>query len=233
MILCGDCITEMQALTAGSVDLIFADPPFNIGYSYDSYVDRRGDYIPWAKNWLREIYRVCNPTGTFWLAAGDSVAAELKIAAEQSGLFLRSWCIWHYTFGVNCQRKFTRSHTHLLYFTKDKDCFTFNDAAVRVPSWRQLNGDKRADPRGRLPDDVWTVPRVAGTHRERRGPHGCQMPESILERIISVSSHPGELVLDPFVGSGTTVAVAKRLGRAYIGIDISATYVAMTKERLG
>jgi site-specific DNA-methyltransferase (adenine-specific) len=233
----GDCIQELAKLDEGSVDLVFADPPFNIGYGYDEYRDKQshGDYLSWSHWWISEVVRVLKPHGTFWLAIGDDYAADLKVACTRDPslkLTCRNWVIWHYTFGVNCKRKFTRSHTHLLYFVKDPKNFTFNADAIRVPSARQLAGDKRADPRGRIPDDTWQFPRVCGTHNERQGFHGCQMPEQVLGRIIRACSNEGDLVLDPFVGSGTTLVVAKKLQRRYLGIELSGQYVAGARARL-
>jgi site-specific DNA-methyltransferase (adenine-specific) len=159
--------------------------------------------------------------------------------------------IWYYTFGVNCKYKFSRSHTHLFHFVKDPKNFTFNNKDIRVPSARQLvYADSRADSNGRLPDDtwilrpqdapqsfkskedVWHIPRVCGTFKERAGWHGCQMPEQLLGRIIKASSNPGETVLDPFGGSGTTLAVAKKLGRHYIGFELSKNYAKKIEARL-
>jgi DNA modification methylase len=132
------------------------------------------------------------------------------------------------------KKKFARSHTHIFYFVKNKNNFTFNDQAVRVPSDRQLlYNDKRANPAGKMPDDVWSqYPRVCGTFKERTGWHPCQMPESLLKRIIAVSSNPGDCVLDPFSGSGTTAATAAQLGRNYVGVEISKSYVEKAKKRL-
>ncbi len=255
----GDCIELMQKLDSGSVDLVFADPPFNIGYEYDQYDDRQDDqkYLDWCRAWIGQIYRVLKPSGTFWLAIGDEYAAELKVAAQREvGFSTRSWVIWYYTFGVNCKNKFSRSHAHLFHFVKDEKNFTFNadDPEIRVPSARALvYGDKRANPAGRLPDDTWILrpqdfqsdrygftpeqdtwyfSRVAGTFKERQGFHGCQMPEQLLARIIRASSNEGELVLDPFSGSGTTLAVAKKLGRDYLGCELSADYVQYANDRL-
>lgn len=251
-----DCIAGMQELDEGSVDLAFADPPFNIGYDYDVYHDRQPyeNYLDWSHKWIAAVWRVLKPTGTFWLAIGDEYAAELKLIAQNDvGFVCRSWVIWYYTFGVNCTRKFTRSHAHLFHFVKDPANFTFNfdDPAIRVPSARQLvYADVRANPDGRLPDDTWIlrpqdVPggfsedqdtwyfsRVAGTFKERAGFHGCQMPEQLLGRIIRASSNAGDLVLDPFGGSGTTLAVAKKLGRRWIGFELSTEYVAKVQARL-
>ncbi len=230
----GDCVQELAKLDAGSVDLVFADPPFNIGYAYDEYNDKCPSivYLPWSTAWMREVVRVLKPSGTFWLAIGDDYAAELKVRAHKLSLKCRNWVIWHYTFGNHCTKKFTRSHTHLLYFVKDPKNFTFNADAIRVPSARQLAGDKRANPKGRIPDDTWQFPRVCGTHNERAGFHGCQMPEQVLGRIIRACSNKGDLVLDPFVGSGTTPAVAKKLNRRYLGIELSKQYVAGARKRL-
>lgn len=245
-----DCMLGMENLNQHA-DLVFADPPFNIGYEYDVYEDVKSykDYLGWSYNWMGQVHHVLKPNGSFWLAIGDEFAAELKVAARTVGFTCRSWVIWYYTFGVNCKTKFTRSHTHLFHFVKNPKDFTFNADAIKVPSARQLvYKDKRASAGGRLPDDtwilrpqeidipetdsVWHVPRVAGTFKEREGFHGCQMPELILERIIKVSSNPGELVLDPFSGSATTSAVAKRLGREFVAFDISEEYVRKGNERI-
>jgi len=250
----GDCIEGMKAMQAGSVDLVFADPPFNIGYEYDSYDDRLESekYLDWCRLWTAEVVRVLKPDGTFWLAIGDEYAAELKLMLQREhGLTCRSWIVWYYTFGVNCKNKFSRSHAHLFQMVKDAEHFTFNVEAIRVPSARQLvYGDARANPAGRLPDDTWILrpqdlpegfqpdedtwyfPRVCGTFKERAGWHGCQMPEQLLGRIIRACSHPGELVLDPFAGSGTTLAVAKKLGRRFLGFELSKQYAERIRQRL-
>jgi len=266
----GDCIERLAKLDAGSVDLAFADPPFNIGYDYDVYQDRReaDDYLTWSRQWIEAVKRVLKDDGTFWLAIGDEFAAELKVlCTRELGFHCRSWVVWFYTFGVHCKSKFTRSHVHIYHFVKDPKKFTFNSMAIRVPSARQLvYGDKRGDPDGRVPDDTWMmtpvlpadVPtrdgfilrpqdiperfpthsdtwlfsRVAGTFKERAGFHGCQMPEQLLGRIIRTSSNEGDRVLDPFAGSGTTLAAAKKLNRRFLGFELSKKYVAMIKKRL-
>ena len=147
---------------------------------------------------------------------------------------MRNWIIWHYTFGQQMKNKFARSHTHIFYFVNDKTNFTFNDHAVRIPSDRQLiYNDRRANPTGKMPDDVWSeYSRVCGTFKERTGWHPCQMPESLLKRIIAVSSNTGDCVLDPFSGSGTTAAAAYQLSRNYVALDISEKYVKNAQERL-
>jgi DNA modification methylase len=250
----GDCIRGIEQMGAASVDLAFADPPFNIGYEYDVYDDRADSerYLDWTRLWGGQIHRVLKPRGTFWLAIGDEYAAELKLIFQKElGFTCRSWVIWYYTFGVNCTKKFSRSHAHLFHFVKDPKRFTFNSLDIRVPSARQLvYADIRADSRGRLPDDTWILrpqdlpegfqpdedtwyfSRVCGTFKERAGWHGCQMPEQLLGRIIRACSNPGEVVLDPFAGSGTTLVVAKKLGRKWIGFELSPKYATQAQARL-
>jgi site-specific DNA-methyltransferase (adenine-specific) len=251
-VLTGDCVNELERLPAGRVALAFADPPFNIGYEYDVYDDRRAraDYLTWTEKWLAAVRRVLAPDGSFYVAIGDEYAAEMKVRLDALGLTLRNWIVWHYTFGVSCTRKFNRSHAHIFYYVVDPKRFHFDADAVRVPSARQTTyADRRANPAGKLPDDTWVlrpqedancfrtdtdtwyVPRVCGTFKERVA-HPCQMPEAVLERIIRVSSRPGDLVLDPFAGSGTTLAAAKRLGRRWVGVELSAEYAERVRRRL-
>jgi site-specific DNA-methyltransferase (adenine-specific) len=252
----GDSIKVLNEGPEGWVDLVFADPPFNIGYLYHGYNDQRDDkdYLNFSRDWMTAVHRALKPNGSFYLAIGDEFAAELTyIAKRKAGFHLRNWIIWHYTFGQQPKSKFARSHTHILYFTKDKKEFTFNPDAVRVASARQTTyKDSRANPKGKLPDDVWylrpqeaaeagyfagdqstwNVSRVCGTFKEREGWHGCQMPIGVLNRIIAASSNPGDVVLDPFNGSGTTVVAAALAGRKYVGIDQSDEYVGYAKKRL-
>jgi site-specific DNA-methyltransferase (adenine-specific) len=249
----GDCVPLLKAVPDASVDLAFSDPPFNIGFEYDLYEDKKkvDDYLGWCREWLSEVKRVLTPTGTFWLAIGDAFASELDLLCRRGlGFHRRSWCVWHYTFGVNCERKFTPSKANLFHYVVDPEDFTFNGDAIKVPSARQLvYKDKRAKSGGRLPNDVWALlpqkaeglfspeadvwfyPRVCGTFKERVD-HPCQMPLAVLDRIIAVSSNPGDLVLDPFVGSGTTLVSAKRLGREYQGFELSPAYAAIARARL-
>jgi site-specific DNA-methyltransferase (adenine-specific) len=243
------------------VDLCFADPPFNIGYLYHNYDDEKevGEYVDWSEKWMRAVYNALKPTGSFYLAIGDEFAADLCVIARRKiGFHLRNWIVWHYTFGQQTKKMFAKSHTHILYFTKEKPTaglsnITFNADAVRVASARQTTyKDARANPKGKLPDDVWYLrpqeaaahayfepgydtwyeSRVCGTFKEREGWHGCQMPIGVLNRIILASSNKGDVVLDPFNGSGTTVVAAALLDRKYVGIDQSKEYVGYAQKRL-
>ncbi|MFQ3573699.1 MAG: site-specific DNA-methyltransferase [Thermodesulfovibrionales bacterium] len=225
----------MKELPANSVDLVFADPPFNIGIKYDKYNDNLSydEYYKWSENWIAQTYRILKNDGSIYIAMGDEFAAEINIILKRSGFYFRNWIIWYYTFGQNQRKKFNRAHTHILYFTKNRNKFKFNSEAIRIPSARQLvYNDKRANPQGKIPDDVWEFSRVCGTFKERLGEHPCQMPESLLERIIKTSSEPGDIVLDPFGGTGTTAMVAKKLRRNYITMEISENYYEIIIKRL-
>jgi DNA modification methylase len=234
-IICGDCIEVLGKIHRPFADLIIADPPFNIGYKYDNYNDNieKAEYLAWSKKWINECYRVLKNSGSFYIAIGDEFVADIKLMAEEKGLFMRNWIIWHYTFGQQTKNKFARAHTHILYFVKDKNNFTFIGDTLRVISDRQkVYKDKRAYREGKMPDDVWDeYPRICGTFEERMN-FPCQMPESLLARIIRVSSKPKKWVLDPFSGSGTTAVVAAKLGRKYTGIEISSDYVEKSRRRI-
>lgn len=260
VVVCGDSIKLLNEAPEGWADLCFADPPFNIGYLYHGYDDRRKheDYLQFSRDWMRAVYRALKPSGSFYLAIGDDYAADLcVIARREIGFHMRNWIVWHYTFGQQTKKMFAKSHTHILYLTRQKPDagmtnLTFNADAVRVASARQTTyADARANPKGKLPDDTWylrpqetpeplfaadcdtwNVSRVCGTFKEREGWHGCQMPIEVLNRIVLASSNPGDVVLDPFNGSGTTVVSAALLGRKYVGIDQSAEYVRFASSRL-
>jgi len=231
----GDCCSVMKEIPDESVNLVFADPPFNIGVKYDNYNDIKSfdEYMDWTEEWIDHVLRILKSDGSLYIAIGDEYAADIRVLMRIKDITFRNWIIWYYTFGQHMRKKFSRSHTHVLYFLKDEKHFTFNADEIRIPSARQLlYNDKRANPKGKIPDDVWNYSRVCGTFKERQGNHPCQMPENLLERIILASSNPGDVVLDPFAGSGTTLAVAKKCGRIFTGIEISKEYVNTIMERL-
>jgi len=225
----------MKTLSNNSVDLIFAVPTFNIGIKYDVYNDSMPyeEYYSWSEKWIKEIHRLLKDDGTAYIAIGDEFAAEINIILKKIGFYFRNWIVLYYTFGQNQRKKFNRAHTHIFYFTKNKEQFTFNDKDIRVPSAKQLiYKDKRANPLGKVPDDVWQISRICGTFKERIGKHPCQMSENLLELIIKTSSNNGDLVLDPFGGTGTTATVAKRLKRNFITMEKSKKYYDAILKRV-
>jgi DNA modification methylase len=232
-IITGDCLDVLPTLPPGVADLVFADPPFNIGLDYPGYVDRltREHYLAWTDLWLAEVPRVLSPAGSLFVQIADEWAGYLQVRLDALGLTWRNTIIWHYRFGPHQKRKFGRDHQQVLYYVADPERLTFNADDVRVRSARQEQGDKRADPKGRVPGDVWTFPRVCGTFRERRG-HVCQTPKRVLERIVRVASNPGDLVLDPFAGTGTALAVARSLGRRYLGVELCGETADLARRRV-
>jgi site-specific DNA-methyltransferase (adenine-specific) len=203
------------------------------------YDDRlsAAEYLDLLRSLLVGCRHVLSSTGTIWLQIGQTYQAEALLLLKELGYHHRQTIIWHYTFGPNQPTRFTPSYQLLHYATIDRQQLTFNADAVRVPSWRQLNGDKRANPRDRLPDDVWTIPRLPGNARERVKDadgknHPCQTPEKLLRRVVLACSNPGELVLDPVCGTGSTLAVAVKHGRRAIGIELSERTAALARMRL-
>jgi len=233
----GDCVELLQAMEPGSARLIFADPPFNLNRGYDyTFNDNRpaDEYLAWLHEWLSLVPDALTDDGSFWLAINEKWVAEAKIACVGLGLTLRNWIVWHYSFGQSTKAKFSKSNTHILYFTKHPTEFVFNDMATRIPSLRQIEyGDKRANPDGKVPDATWSeFPRVCGTFGEKQVWHDNQMPEALLLRIIRTVTEPGDLVLDPFSGTATTIVAAERLGRVGRGFEISESYALLGQQRV-
>ena len=241
----GDCIEVMSAwrtaagwmsLNGGhGLDLVVTDPPYNIGIDYGSgkKADRRKDYVEWCREWIRLCASVLAPTGSMWIISGQEYGAHIDIAMQDAGLTMRSRITWHESFGVQCDSKFARTSRPIFYAVKDPKKFTFNRGAVTVPSARQTKyNDRRAAPGGKVMGDVWPINRVCGTFRERVPGVPTQLPEALVRRIIEVSSNPGDTILDPFAGSGTTIAVAKKLGRGGIGIELNEEYAEIARKRI-
>ena len=231
----GDCLEVLPTLDRESVDLIVTDPPYNIGIDYGrgAAADRRDDYDIWCGRWLNWCYRALKPTGSLWIISGQEHGADIDLAIQRCGMTMRNRITWHETFGVYCQKKFGRTSRPIYYAVKDAKRFTFNREAVTVPSDRQAKyGDRRAAPGGKIMGDVWQINRVCGTFCERVKGVPTQLPETLVRRIIGVSSNPGDVVLDPFAGSGTVPAVAQAMGREAIGIELSPEYAEIAAGRI-
>jgi DNA modification methylase len=233
-IITGNCLDVLPTLPPGVANLVFADPPFNIGLDYPAYVDRlsREEYLAWTDRWLAAVLRVLSPTGSLFVQTADEWAGCLQVRLDALGLAWRNTIVWAYTFGPHQKRKFGRDHQQILYYVADPGRFTFNAADVLVPSARQAKyRDRRAKPGGRVPGDVWHFPRVCGTFRERRG-HCCQTPLPVVERIVRVASNHGDLVLDPFAGTGTALVAARSLGRRCLGVELCEATAELARRRL-
>lgn len=229
ILICGDAIQEMSKLPSESVDLIIADPPYNLGKDYGNNRDLKAwhEYERFTIDWLAGAVRLLKPTGSLYIFMGVRFISSLfLIIEEEFGLYFNSWITWHYTQGMGRKKGFSPRHEDILFFNRSKE-FTFNLDDVRVP---QKYYRERNNMTGANPGDVWQFSHVHYCSAERET-HPTQKPEALIERMIRASSNPGDLVLDPFVGSGTTCRVAKVLGRCSIGIDINPEYIEMSKRR--
>jgi len=234
-IITGDCIAELPKLSG--VNLVFADPPYNQGVDYGrgSRADKlpSKDYALWTNEWVAAAVDTLCPNGCVWVVCPDEWVSYTNYTLSALGLHRRNWIKWHETFGNNCSQKFSRTSRHLLHYVKDPKNFTFNADAVRVPSARQAKyNDKRACPKGKVPGDVWEIPRVCGTYKERVPGVPTQLPLALVERVVLACSSPGDLVVDPFCGSGTTGVAAVKHGRRFIGIDCNGDYCKIAEARI-
>ena len=239
---------------AQPVDLVIADPPYNYGQAYAGYADRlsRDEYLAFSRRWLAQVTASLQPQGALWLVVPDEWVSELDLMARQDFAYTKqNHVVWYYTFGQAQQRKFSRSHTHLLWLTRHPQEYTFCPEAIRVPSARQaVYGDRRAKPVGKLPDDVWVLhrqqleplfgpdadtwlcSRVCGTFHERWAVSPNQLPLALVQRMIAACSRPGDWLYDPFCGTGTTAVAAHRLGRRCIGVDVASACIEAARARL-
>ncbi len=220
--------------------LVFADPPYNIGVDYGAhYNDSRSsdDYLDWCRDWIEGVVSRLAWDGTFMLLVGWEYAHRLAGLATTAGLHLRQTLVWYESFGVNCTGKYNRCSRALLWLVNDPRRFVWHPEAVTRPSDRQAKyNDSRANPDGKAWDDVWginpPIPRLAGTHAERLPEFPTQLPLDLLRPIVGAHSDPGDLVLDPFSGSGTTGCACIELGRHYVGVELSERFADLSRNRL-
>ncbi|MCP4166060.1 MAG: site-specific DNA-methyltransferase [Chloroflexi bacterium] len=227
---CGDALTMLKEIEESSVDLIIADPPYNLGKNYGNNHDIRGfdEYIEFTREWISEVPRVLKPTGTIYVFMGVQFISYLyDILDRELELFFNNWIVWHYTQGLGKTKGFSPRHDDILVFTKGSE-FKFNLDDVRVP---QKYYRARNNMRGANPGNVWTFSHVHYSNPNRQD-HPTQKPEGLIERMILASSDLGDTVLDPFSGSGTTMRVCQQLYRNGIGFELNPDYVDMTNRRL-
>jgi len=222
-IICGDCLKVFPELPTAA--MVFADPPDNIGCRYNGFCDdweNTGDYI----DWLSElIFMVCDQQETpiFWLSFNRIWMLDIYCSLPALVSTELRQFIWRYTFGQHRRSDCGSGYRPILRFL-NRGAKIYPDA-IRVPSARQTQyNDKRADPRGRVPDDVWEFRRVCGTFKERKSWHPCQHPKDLLKRMVLFSAKPGDLVIDLFAGTGNMLEVCRELDRDCIAIEISEYY---------
>jgi len=235
----GDCLEIMKNIPDNSVDITFADPPFNLGKKYNGYRDHKEfkTYLNWCKLWIYEMVRITKSTGSIFL---HNVPKWLTYYATflNKIAYFKHWIAWDAPTAP-MGKSLQPSHYGILYYAKDLKKNKFYEIRYPHKRCRKCNyllkdyGGKKAGlhPFGPLVSDVWTdIHRIK--HNKYRDEHPCQLPIHLLERIIMMSTDENDIVFDPFVGTGTTVIAAKRLGRRFIGIDIDEKYVNITADKI-
>ncbi len=244
-----DVLRFLRSIEDETVDLIFADPPYNIKKAeWDSFQSQK-QYIEWSMQWIKEAHRILKPEGTLYICGFSEILADIKWAANY--LFKGcKWLVWYYRNKANLGNDWGRSHESLLHFRKSKN-FIFNIDEVRIPynahtlkypkrpqaESSQYNNGKgkkyiwEPHPKGAKPKDVFEIPTISNASWEKT-PHETQKPIELLRKIVLASSNEGNLVVDPFGGSGTTYAVCEAYNRKWLGTEINETYCEIIKKRL-
>ncbi|MDR1087645.1 MAG: site-specific DNA-methyltransferase, partial [Endomicrobium sp.] len=234
-----DCLKVLKQIPDNSVDMTFADPPFNLNKKYNHYGDskEKQDYLNWCNEWTSEMVRITKPTGALFL---HNIPRWLSYFAEYLNkiAYLKHWIVWD-SGGSPLGKTLLPNHYGILYYTKSKDYKDFKFYDIRYPHpkcrvckefLKDYGGKKsQAHHFGPLLSDVWSdIHRIR--HKKRRDDHPCQLPIPLLERLILMTTDVGDIVLDPFVGTGTTAVAAKQLGRKYVGIEQDETYANIAKK---
>lgn len=244
-----DAIEFLKTLDSESVDLIFADPPYNIKKAeWDTFSSQK-EYVEWSMEWIKEAHRVLKKTGSLYICGFSEILADLKWAA--SSLFQGcKWLVWFYRNKGNLGNSWGRSHESILHFRKSKD-FIFNIDEVRIPynnhtlkypnrtqaessQFSNGKGEKyewTPNPLGAKPKDVFEIPTISNGAWEKTI-HKTQKPVELLRKIILSSSNPDSVILDPFGGSGTTYAVAEAYKRKWIGTELDDEYCSLIENRV-
>lgn len=235
---CGDAVEILRQYPESSVDLAFADPPYNLAKTYDHYGDKESDerYLLWCNLWLTEYIRVLKPTGSLYVVNLPKWAIY-HAAFLNKRLHFQNWIAWD---AISEPRgKIMPAHYALLFYTKHPTEFTFNYGDVSpidAPSFClrascvRDRKEQGVDPKVILTDIWWDIHRIK--HKRDRDPHPCQLPEKLMERVIRLSSNKGDIVLDALCGAGTTAVAAYKLGRRFIAVDVDKRYAEMTRAKL-
>lgn len=222
----GDCLELLKMFPALEFDTVFADPPDNIGLDYDGFTDDIPDYRNWMASVICELLMVAP---VVWWSFNAKHTVKMGSICDEFGLDVKP-CVQTFTFGQNCKTDLGNGHRPLWRIThKGTELELFPDS-IKVESWRQRNGDKRAAPGGRVPLDVFDFPRVTGNSKQRRKWHKTQLHEGLVERCVRLTTPPGGRVLDPFGGTGTTLRVCKDIGMECTLFEISGNYCKKLQE---
>lgn len=239
----GDCRELIKKIPQKTVRMAVTSPPYNLKKAYGAYHDNveMEDWKKLIDEVTHELYDVLTPDGSFFLNVSpvpDNDSKEIiplgSIAWEigkKNGFYLRNMIVWHFNNMQNCVNRLSGRWENILWFVKDLDNYVFNLDDVRLPYITK--GDKRLTGEGRNPTDVWYFDRVNNMTKNKLGiDHPCVYPVDMIERIVKMSTNKGDLVLDPFLGSGTSLVACKRLGRRGIGLELDIKWKETIERRL-
>ena len=238
----GDAVEFLLRLEPGSVALVFADPPYNKGKRFGNNRDRRPDYEPWTAQWLDLAKRALSKDGSIYVCSTWERSGLIQRLLEER-FVVRNRITWKRDKGRGARANWKNNHEDI-WFATAGDRYTFNLDAVKVKKpviapYRDTEGRPKdwtesAEGRHRLthPSNIWIDLCVPFWSMRENTPHPTQKPERLVERILLAGSRPGDLVVDPFLGSGTTAVVARRLGRRFAGVDLNPDYVRLAMKRL-
>ena len=241
----GDCVKLMSCLPEASIPLTVTSPPYNIGKEYERVLSLE-EYLGWSETWIDFVHRITSPTGAFWLNLGyiniDGRAKAIPLPYlmwDRIPFFMIQEIVWNYGAGVAGRKFFSPRNEKFLWYVKSEESYTFNLDAVRDPNVKypnqKKNGKLKCNPLGKNPSDVWQISKVtSGRDRasKERTSHPAQFPIELIRRVILASSNPGEVVLDPFLGSGSTAEAALLDGRKAIGFEINEGYAELAAKRI-
>lgn len=240
-----DCVEALKRLPENLIDLTVTSPPYNIGKEYET-MTAVDSYVSWCKKWIDGIGRVSKDQSAFWLNLGYFAFPEKAKCLPISYLlwdkvpfFFLQEIVWNYAAGVAARNYFSPRNEKFLWYVKDQNNYTFNLDAVRDPNVKypnqKKNGKLKCNPLGKNPTDVWEFPKVtSGAQRSsaERTAHPAQFPIAVIDRIVRACSNQGDVILDPFMGSGTTAEVALSTGRFVIGFELEKKYIDIIAKRL-
>jgi len=241
-ILVGDCRKVMEQIRDNSIDLVFTDPPYGIGEKYNGFDDNlsRDQLMEIVAGCITRLPRVLKPNASVFVMMSSRYAEDVGALLRANGLHRQEMIIWAESFGSHNPHSWTDCYRVIHHYTVHPTDFTFHhdDTRIYVPSWRSENGDPRADGDGKLPGNVWgawtdrKLARLVDNAAERIPDKRAvnQLPAALVKRIILAASNPGEMVLDPFHGTGTTARAALALGRRYVGIEIDPAVAEASKR---
>lgn len=233
----GDCLELMKQINDNSIDAIITDPPYSLGYDFDNDNLSYSDQSNFMKQYMREFYRVLKPNGTACIFMSQELTHYLYFAAIENKFTWQNEIVWNRDGGQMPTKKFGICHEIINVYTKGKEHKTFNLDELRVQS-KYAKSDKRLNPKGKNPGDVWYVPALFGKKLERlignngKALHPTQKPLDIILPLIIAYTNEDDLILDPFMGSGTTAIGSLSLNRQYIGIDIKEEFVRAANQRI-